>query len=450
MPADQLGTRHPAAVVPGALERLLGTDGSFRRSAMVLAGGTFAAQALPMLLYPVFTRLFAPAEFGVFATISTLATVLATFGSGAYEHAILIARTKHAAAHVAAYAMVRALVVITAVSLGLVLALPWGWPGLIGVEAEARGWLVIVPVMAATMVVHACFSEWSVRNRQFGGLSVFRVIQSGVTSAARLGFGLVVPAMNGFVAGDFVGKLVSAVSCFRGVLRRDAAYLHVHTRERLRGAARRFANVARYAMPDQLLNVLAGSVHVLLLGAAFGAEQLGYVSLVLSLMYAPVTVVSTAIKDVFRQRASVEYAKTGSCRATYRSLLPPVALLSALGFGTLYALAPAALPVLLGSEWAVAGEYTRILTPLFFTNFVSMSLGGVLLIAERADVSLVWQSINLALTAAALVLGARYFSDIAATLWCFTAARSAAYLLYMAVSYYYAQRPPSGPALAKA
>jgi O-antigen/teichoic acid export membrane protein len=196
-------------------------------------------------------------------------------------------------------------------------------------------------------------------------------------------------------------------------------------------------------LPEQLISTLGGSIHVLFLGAAFGTTQLGYVSLVLSVMYVPVTVVSSAVKDVFRQRASVEYASKGTCRPIYRRLLLPVLAVAVLGFGFLYATSPTLFPLVLGPGWAAAGEYARILTPLFFWNFVSMSLGGVLVIAERTDVSLLWQALSLLLTIAGLFIGTQVLNDIVGALWCFSLFRAAAYIVYMGLSYYYAERRPT-------
>lgn len=420
---------------------MVGGAGSFRRNALVLTTGTLTAQALPLVLYPVFTRMYAPAEFGVFATVSLFATIAAIIASGAYEQAILIARSRRVAAHLAAYALLRSTIVLTAL---LVLLIPLG--GVVervGVDRAVVPWLPIVPLVAAAVVAYNCYSEWCVRNQYFAELSRVRIWQTSSIAAARLGLGMLVPSINGFVAGDVLGKVASAGRCGVMLWARDRPYFHIHTMGRVRAAARRYAHVARYTLPDQLINTLSGSIHVLFLGAAFGTEQLGYVTLVLSVMYVPVTVVSSAVKDVFRQRASVEYANAGTCRPTYRRLLVPLGLLAAVGFGTLYLVSPWLFPFVLGSDWAVAGEYARILTPLFFWNFVSMSLGGVLLIAERTDVSLVWQVVSLALTIAALLVGTRVLNDIVAALWCFSLARAAVYVLYMGLSYYYAERQPA-------
>jgi O-antigen/teichoic acid export membrane protein len=421
-----------------------GTPGSFRRNALLLTVGTLVAQGLPLILYPVFTRMYLPAQFGVFATLSVLAAVAAIIASGAYEHAILIAQSRRMAAHVAAYALLRSAIVLGAL---LLLAVPLvSVLARFGIDPAVAIWLPAVPLVAAALVVYNCYSEWCVRSRYFGELARVRIWQTSAIAGGRLALGVLVPAINGFVAGDVVGKVISAGRCGLALRKRDRPYLHIHTASRVRAAAARYAHVARYTLPDQLINTLAGSIHVVFLSAAFGTEQLGYVALVLSVMYAPVTVVSSAVKDVFRQRASVEYANHGTCRPMYRRLLVPIGVLAAVGFGALYLVAPTLFPLVLGPGWEVAGEYARILTPLFFWNFVSMSLGGVLVIAERTDVSLVWQIASLAITLVALVIGTVVLRDIVAALWCFSVARALAYILYMALSYHYAERPRAAAA----
>jgi O-antigen/teichoic acid export membrane protein len=248
--------------------------------------------------------------------------------------------------------------------------------------------------------------------------------------------------MNGFVAGDMEGKLFSAGRCAAEFWSSDRPYLLIYTRNRVTAAARRYAHVARYTLPDQLINNLAGSIHVIFLGTAFGTAELGYVTLVLSILYFPVTVVSTAVKDVFRQRASLEYQLNGTCRPTYRRLVVPIALLALIGFGTMYVAAPWLFPLVLGSDWSVAGNYARILVPMFFWNFVSMSLGGVMVIAERTDISLVWQVLNLFLTVVSLWIGTKVIREIEGALWLFSISRALSYIIYMGLSYLYAERDP--------
>ena len=59
-----------------------------------LSSGTAIAQLIPLLAYPVLTRIFAPEDFGTFATIILFSSLLGVFASGCYEHAIIITKSK--------------------------------------------------------------------------------------------------------------------------------------------------------------------------------------------------------------------------------------------------------------------------------------------------------------------------------------------------------------------
>tara|TARA_R110001592_G_scaffold192648_8_gene439475 strand:- start:1983 stop:2603 length:621 start_codon:yes stop_codon:yes gene_type:complete len=191
-------------------------------------------------------------------------------------------------------------------------------------------------------------------------------------------------------------------------------------------------------MPDQLLNIIGGTLHVPFFAASFGTAELGYVSMTFSLLYLPVSIFSAAVKDVFRQRVAEQIRAKGNCRTLYLKLLIPVTLVGALGFGLLYWFSPWLFTFLLGANWAPVGEYIRILTPMFFMNFVSMSLGGVLIVAQRLKISLFWQIVNLIMTFIALSIGLFYYQSVDAMLWGLTIAKSVSYLIYMILSFFFA------------
>lgn len=204
--------------------------------------------------------------------------------------------------------------------------------------------------------------------------------------------------------------------------------------------AKRYRNFPRLMVPDQLINTLGGSVHVLIIGYAFGPTELGYVALLFSALYLPITIVSASVKDVFRQRASVDYARDGNCRPIYVKLIIPVSILGLAGFGLLYFISPWLFVFVFGPAWVVAGQYAQILIPLFFVTFVAMSMSGVLVIAEKMGVSLLWQISNLVLTASSLVFGILATETVAGTLLIFSIVRSISYLHYIILSFKHAKR----------
>ena len=62
---------------------------SYVRNFLLLSSGTFLAQLVPVIFYPIVSRLFTPADFGILAAINSIATIVATIATGKYETKII-------------------------------------------------------------------------------------------------------------------------------------------------------------------------------------------------------------------------------------------------------------------------------------------------------------------------------------------------------------------------
>lgn len=413
------------------------SHGGFARDAAIVMLGTVVAQILPLLFYPIFTRIYSPADFGTFATIAMIATPLAIIASGTYEQAFLVARTERGVLSLFTFIILRSLLVLGG-ALAVLSIFHASIAAVMG-DPALELTLLLVPLISFGQIVYNCTSEWLVRRKAFQPLAINRISQSGLLSLPKLGLGISALTPSGLVIGEALGRVIYMLySGWRIWLKPFVTYRSNSLRRAIAGG-RRFRNFPRVMVPDQLVNTFGGSVHILLIGYAFGPTELGFVSLIFSALYLPVTVVSSSIKDVFRQRANAEYVQSGNCRPIYVKLLAPIVLLGILGFGVLFIISPWIFTRVFGDDWARVGDYARILIPMFFFNFVSMSLGGVLVIADRIAVSLRWQVISLGLAIAALLFGTLILKSVAGTLLVFTIARSLSYAHYMLLSYRYAK-----------
>ena len=69
-------------------------ENKFLKNLTTLFIGSSLAQIIPLIFYPLMTRIYTPADFGLFAYISAISAVLVTFATGKYEMSILISKTK--------------------------------------------------------------------------------------------------------------------------------------------------------------------------------------------------------------------------------------------------------------------------------------------------------------------------------------------------------------------
>ena len=64
----------------------------FNRNVLTLMTGTTIAQAIPIAITPILTRIYTPEDFGVFALFIAIASIFGTIVNGRYELAIMLTR----------------------------------------------------------------------------------------------------------------------------------------------------------------------------------------------------------------------------------------------------------------------------------------------------------------------------------------------------------------------
>jgi O-antigen/teichoic acid export membrane protein len=76
----------------------------FNRNVLILAGGTAVAQAVPILISPILTRLYTPEDFGALAVFISITSIVGVIVNGRYELAIMLPEKDEDAINVAAVA----------------------------------------------------------------------------------------------------------------------------------------------------------------------------------------------------------------------------------------------------------------------------------------------------------------------------------------------------------
>ena len=407
----------------------------FYRNILTLASGSAIAQVAPLLAYPILTRLYAPQDFGTFATVTLISSVSAIVASGSYEHAILITKNKREAADLVTFTIARSIIVLS-IAL-LILALTSASVATWLNDPSLKEGLLYSPLIALGAVVFVCHSEWLVKYRGFSYLSKNRILQGVLLALSKIATGVSERFNQGLIQGELFGRLLMGFLSARTIFKMDHRAFRCVTLSGMRACRSRFSQFPKYMVPDQVFNVFVGSVHVLFIGAAFGPAELGYVSLLFSSLYLPITVVSTAIKDVFRQRASVLYKQEGTCRPLYVRLLTIIGIIGTIPFIVGFFVAPYAFQIVFGADWARVGLYAQIMLPMYYINFVIMSLGGVLVFAEKMRESLYWQIFGLVTSVVALYFGCFILKDIVFCLILLALVRALSYIIYGFLSFYF-------------
>ena len=371
------------------------------RNVLTLVSGTSIAQAIPVAVTPILTRIYSPAEFGLFAVYMALISIGAMIATGRLEMAVLIARKDSEALQLAVISFVISgiisLLALVAIAVwGQQIAALSGQPGL-------EKWLYIVPFSIFLFSVYKVLLHWLNRKKQYGLMSQNRVIQSGSISALQVAVGLAPKITTGLAIADCLGRAVALLL----ILRRITATVKLPEFNRVRQYAliRRYRKFPFLGSPASLLNVLSLQMPYVIIPAIFTSAIAGMYFLVFRVLMLPIALIGESMMEVFRSRAMEDLKEYGTCRPLFIKTLLSL---------TVIGLPPALLLILFGQEifafvfgedWREAGLYATILAPMALFRLACAPLGGVLFIREKLKLILLLQSFFFVMVALSLVLG---------------------------------------------
>jgi O-antigen/teichoic acid export membrane protein len=357
--------------------------------------GSVAGQALVLLAYPLLTRLYDPAEFGLLTVFMAVVSMIAVASTGALEVAIPIPEQDRDGAAVAwaALAFVAATGLLTG-AVGLVAAQPIA--ALLGVPQLAEYWW-LVPITVVAMGTYLVLSDWMIRDRSYGALGTRNLLQGVGQAGTQLGFGLAGAGPVGLLLGLGAGRVVALGGLLsrRGLLRQPRTSLAA-----MRAAVRRFRRFPLVAMPSAVLNSAGLEVPLLLVAALYGDVRAGLLGLTVRVIAMPARVLGQAVYQVFSGELSamIREAK-GTVGQTVRMSVRRLLLVGAVPAAVLLAAGPALFGLVFGAEWTEAGEYARLLALAYLAQFAVAPVSGTLFLLERQHQELAWVVCRLLLTA---------------------------------------------------
>jgi O-antigen/teichoic acid export membrane protein len=394
------------------------------RSVALVFSGTAIAQMIPLLGSLAIARIFVPAEFGIFMAWLGVAAVAGVFVTCRFEVALPLEPDGPPRAAAAMATALTTLGMITAVALvGFLLypVLAERWPSM------PDGLLWLLPIAILALSAAQIWQTWAAAEGLFRALAAMRILQAATITGLQITAGLLAPNAFTLAAAHVVGV-------FAGVL---LAMLWLPPRRfvggmnALVGFWSRYRKFPMFSLPADSVNTLAGQLPLLVIAARFGAEAAGFVALAFRTLGAPISLMGTAVLDVFKRRASSAWRERGECRAEYMQTAK-VLTAGSVAASLVFLVAGEELFVFaFGADWRGAGQAAVMLIPLFALRFVASPLSYTIYIAEKQQLDLIWQLALLGMTLATLFLPETY----AATLLAYAVGYSLLYVFYIFLTF---------------
>jgi O-antigen/teichoic acid export membrane protein len=388
------------------LAKFLGRS-EFIRNVFTIFSGNAIAQSIPFLLEPVVARLFVPQDFAIWTLYISVTNIFSVIATGRYELAIMLPSKERKAINLLALS----LIITCFVSLFSFLIV-WIFNTRICKilnNDDISGYLFFVPLSVLAIGWYQSLNYWASRNKRFRNVSYSRVAQTSSNGLLNMGFGFMGLRALGLMIAYLLGQIISVIPVGYSFIRRDIRKLKLVNRREMAEQASVYRDFPRINSVHALSDVAQQSTVVFLISYFFGNLVVGLHSKTMRLLFAPSSLIGSAIAQVFYQRASSEYSTTGDIRKLVLKTIRTLALIAVPGFSIVTLWGDSIFAFLLGENWRIAGEYAQILSPWICMSFIVAPVSQVPLIVNKQK-----QAFILSLIANGMILGSIFFAGLVA------------------------------------
>lgn len=378
----------------------------------VLISGTAIGQIITVLSSPILTRLYTPEEIGVlglFTSVVAILTVVMTLG---YEMAIVLPKSDKESFNILA------LSINTSLFLTIFFLL---FNALLGKHLsnlldspDLTRWLWFAPISALFIGIYNSFNYWSVRKKYFKRISTSRVLRSTGMVSVQLGSGVAGAGVGGLIGGQIFGQILATYNLAHTVWKDNKKDLRSNLNVKsMRELSKRYATFPLFSMPQSLVNSISQNAAPFLLGIFFGPSVVGFYAMALRSIQLPANLIGDAFRQVYFQRISelINSNKKISkylIKTTFYLIL--VGLLPVLFF---FLFAPSIFKLIFGSEWYVAGQYSRWLVVWLFFWFINRPTISTIQTLGLQKYLLIFEVVLFIARTAGLFISAKYWNALA-------------------------------------
>lgn len=394
--------------------------------------GTAIAQAIPIAISPILTRIYTPEDFGVLALYMSLASIIAVIATGRYELAIMLPKKDDDAMHIVLLSMILA-TGVSLIALLLIVVFNQQITHLLG-NPQISSWLYLIPLSVFLTGIYQSLSALANRGKKYPLLARNRVIQSGATGGTNISMGLGGAGVGGMIIGGLTGLLITTLLLLKHFYHDVRRFMPNAKYSKMGALLQKYIYFPKYDIFATLSNVMAHQTTHILFNTIGSVATAGYYYLVQKIMGLPSAVIGSSVLYVFKEKAIADFHALGNAKEIYVKTFNKMFLISFIPFTVFFIFAQEIFVLLFGENWAEAGIYAQILTPMFFLQFMASPLSYVLYITNSQRLNLSLQILMFLLVLASFGYGYMMHSTklIVILISFFT---SLVYILYILITY---------------
>ena len=400
--------------------------------------GNGLSQVFVLLISPILTRLFTPAEIGIYAFLLGIVNIFTVISSGRYEQAIVVAKNDEEAINVFALGTLL-------VSLMSVLSLLILWI-LLQVEVSFfegyinELWIFSIPIINFLLSFYLLLRYYSIRNKRFRYLSASMPVESISKGLISIALGWYVGGAWGLILAGIVGSLLSILTIYRGVaskLKENSHHINLSEIKRLAKVHYKFP---AFDAPNALIYSFSQQGILIFIPKLFSEQIAGIYSYTNRILLTPIRFFAGSYAQVMYQKLSEVRENSEYYFALIAKSTNRIFYLFLVPFSIFVITSKYYIPFVFGEDWVDLYKLMYLLAPYSFIVLISPAFTNVFIIDNKQDIGLILKIVFVILRIGILFVGAIFDWEILFVFGLFSIASTATMVLNYFVYYRISKR----------
>ncbi|WP_424043137.1 oligosaccharide flippase family protein [Prevotella denticola] len=365
---------------------------------------------LPLVVTPILSRLYLPAEFGEWGVFSSFVSIYTLAVFAGYENTIVKATEKE-------IPYTSALCIILSLSITVITTVVFYLGNAEGTrffrEFPSSGLLFFY---LTAYSLHTIFSNMCNRYGRYSGIAMESIVLGSSQAGLRILFGLLVLSnINGLILGTTLAQIVTAVFLFMYLIRiKKCRVLWAFSLQKMRAIIIKYKNFALYDAPSSILCFAGFNVPLLILVTRFNKATIGSYSIILQLLLLPMTIIGSAIGRIYYEQLCSDETKDNRLKIQQRTIQvgKVVSLISFLPMLFLACGGDKLIVLFLGSKWTISGGVALCLAFWSFPTILTQPLIPLFRYLNKQRILFYYNSLYAIISIGTIIAGCNMSNNI--------------------------------------
>jgi len=371
--------------------------------------GTAIAQAIPLSISPILTRIYTPQDFGILALYMSVAGIFSTIATARYESAIILPKKDSDAMHI----VILSILISFLLSVFVFIVILFFNKEIAEIlkNKEISNLLYFIPLTILFSGFYQSFTYWSNRKKQYKRLSMSKIVQSFTVGSVKTGMGISDFTFAGLIVGNVIGQGVATIFLGKFIFDEEKKIFTKLNSLKIIAMFYKYISFLKFSTPGAFFQTISTNSMAIFINILFSTSIVGFYSFANSMLRAPLRLIFLSLSQVYRQEAAKLYYKGSYELLVYTNRLQKKMLYTLVPFMIfVFLFSPMLFKIIFGLEWEIAGEYVRYFLPLVFFSSLFTPISSLVDILGKQKFELYWKISFFIFQISSLYISSLYFN----------------------------------------